>query len=67
MFPVSQLYQKILWTCLGMKPRKILLMMLCLNLAVRLEGGRIQVQQPKVQKPEKFSFFPVAWKIRDKF
>ena len=66
MFPVSQLYQKIFRCVRGTEPRKVPLTMLRLNLAVRLEGERIQVQQPKVRKPKKFSFVPVAWKILDK-
>ena len=46
--PVSQLYQRMLQTVQGIKPRKTSLTMLCLNLAERLAGGRIRVRQPKV-------------------
>ena len=67
MLPVSQLYHRMFLFVRGMKPNNIPLTMLCLNLAVRSEGGQIQVRQPKVRKPEKFSFLPVAWKTQDEF
>ena len=65
MLSVFQFYHRIFVTILGMKPRKIPLTMLCLTLAAPLEGGRIQVQQPKVRKPEIFSFVPIDWKIQE--